>query len=391
MGEHADIWRTLGYSALLGALVVSLTNVGMSISKGEAMRKIVALYGTYGAGMALPLVILTLRVKNFFSMERIRKTAGTNRGLDFGEFLLVDERPHLIYYLGMILSTILLALLSGILYWNGNTMDVWVFALSFVIVLVIYMLSKNAISGSPHLARSLRIWSLIFALWWGTSFVVHIRDELERTYPTQFWEKFLGIPSVSMVLFAAMMFLFSGILWRMDSYFSTRNRGPFSALSIAFMAAGIASVFPPMWVFFSATALNLMLLFLILSNILVMIFILSFILHLGGKEILITNRRIVLIGNFLVSSLREHPYESVMSIGVREGPLGRRFGYGDLIFTVKNGKKRETFIVRGIRNPHLIKNTVLSMSSNKRIGEEYLRMPWTSGIPKNSHTNAVIY
>ena len=295
------------------------------------------------------------------------------------------------YFAGMFASTALLLLFSALLYCCGNMIDIWVLGISLILVLLIYILSKSALSGSPHLNRSVRIWSLIFSFWWGASLVVEMRNEIERIYPINFWEKFLGIPSVSIILFAAILFLFSSILWRVDTYVSRKNRGPFSAISISFMGAGIASVFPPMWVFFSSTTLHLLLLLLILSNIIVMGFIISFLLHLGGKEVLITNRKIVLIRNFLGYSLREHPYESIISIGIREGVLGRRFGYGDLIFAVKNGKRKETFIVHGIRNPLLIKNTVLSMSSNRKIEDEYLKMPWTSGFPRKSYNGATTY
>ena len=150
VGEHTNLWRTLGYSALLGGLIVSLTNVGISFSTGEEIKKMVALYGAYGAGMSLPFVILMGKMRNFFSMEGWQKNLGTKRPLDFGEFLLVNERPHLMYFAGMFASAALLLLFSALLYCCRNMIDIWVLGLSLILVLLIYILSKSALSGSPN-------------------------------------------------------------------------------------------------------------------------------------------------------------------------------------------------------------------------------------------------
>lgn len=387
MGEHGKTWEILGYSALLGAIFISLTRIVTAFSSSEYMEKSMALYGMYGVWISIPLVISSYRLKKFFSIGlRNRKAEG---GFQFGEFLLADERPHPMYYLGIGVSIALLLVLSFILY-HKNIFDIYALLISIAITYSVYLFSKKKLFNNHYMKISIRIWSMMFAIWWSMSFINILRYRINEEYPLQFWEKLIGIPSTSFLIFSAILFIFGSIFWRIDTYIYKENRGPVSAVSIVFMGAGIASVFPPVWMIFSESVVYLTLFAFILSNLILTVIFASFLMR-SNVRINVTTRRIMISSKFIGEEVREYPYDYLLSVGIRKGILGRYFDYGDLIFTVKKRDGRKTIVLHGIKNPLLIKNTILAMSSRNNGYEEYLRRPWVSGIENHKNSPLQTY
>ncbi len=392
MRGQRDIWKTLGYTALLAAIFISIVNIAVACSRTEEMKKSVLGYGLYGMLASLPMVMISEKLGRFFSSagtRKIKSDKGSKEDgseLKFGEFLLIDERPSVLYFagalLGLLLSGIVVAFL---LFSNGYIFNVDALAASFILIEASYILSKNPVKENPYLRKVWKIWALSSALWWGMALIHILKVRVEQTYPTQFWEKFMGIPPISMILFAFILFLFSSIFWHTDSYLSL-NRGPVSALSIVFMAAGIAAIFPPLWIVFSTGSIYILIGIFIVVDLLLTALLLSFSFYRGGMGFMLTNRRIMLSKNFLVRELKEYLYDSILSVDVNQGFVGKHFDFGDLKFTVKREDTKINFTLYGVKNPMLVRNTVLAMSSKENdVLDEYEKKPLTSGIDSTGY------
>jgi uncharacterized membrane protein YdbT with pleckstrin-like domain len=172
---------------------------------------------------------------------------------------------------------------------------------------------------------------------------------------------------MAMLLFAPMLFLLSAIIWRIDGYLSGRHsRTPLGTVSIIFMVAGIAALFHPIWFLFSENVRELFFYGMMLTGFVLWVMLAVFLHYKGGMKFIFTNRRIITAKRFMGVDINEHPYDRIMSVELHQGILGRHFGYGDLRFRVKRGKSIISFSVHGVKNPVLVKNTVIALSRNKK-------------------------
>lgn len=387
MRGRIDVWKTAGYAALLGALVVAMVEVGLACAATEVMKKSVVEYGLYGISASLPAVTLSEKLKLFFSSGRTRKIKSRIRRekeyseLEFGEFLLIDERPSISYFTGVLPGLLLSSLVVAFLIFSDmNIFNMSILIVSFIFIEISYLLSKKAVNMNFYMRKVWSIWALFFALWWGMAMIYVLKFYVEQTYHIQLWEKMLGIPPLSTILFAFILFLFSSIFWRADSYLS-RNRGPFSALSIVFMAAGIAAIFPPLWTVFSTSSIYLLGYAFIITHLFFTGLLFIFAVYRGGMRFMFTSRRIILSKNFIISDLKEYPYDRILSIDVSQGFLGKHFDFGDLKFTLKRERTKEKLIIHGIKNPMLVRNTVIAIASKEKdVLDWYGNKAWTSGI-----------
>ena len=405
MGEHSTTYKTLGYAALISALLVGVINVILSFNISEGLEREVITYGLYGIFASVPMVILAGKSREFMDMgsgkKRIfrRKKESSDVELEPNEFVLVDTRPHKMHFvkstLALVAITVLFFALS-IAYMSYPTMDDdywWARFLVFTGTLAIMARIPygSAFPKSSYIAHTARIWTMVFALWWGMSAATLMKIRGEGAYPRAFWEQLLGLPPVAMVMFAIILFIFSGMLWRIDSYVSKNEHGPIGAISIIMLAAGIAAIFPPLWAVFSEQTIHFLFAALVSSTLIYWILLALFSYYKGGVKFLFTTKRIITIKDFLGREVQEHPYDSIISVEILQGMLGERLSYGDLRFIVRRGRIKVGFTVHGIKNPVLVKNTVMALSSRERIRRKKGKARSSKNRPKDREESVRYY
>ncbi len=372
MGEKKSLWEVLGYAAMLSAVIAGLIRIFVSIS-GEDMDRYVIRYGLMGIFSSFPALVTLIRLREFAGVPAKRRKTNKKIKTDIepGEYIIVDTRPHPVYFIKLYLSSSLAMALAAYLIAFSVNISASVsenaglfFLVSMVLASTVHILSINALKANRYLHSLEKAWSILFSVLWSAFLISNIKSIFDRTYPVEFWEKFLGIPSLALVLLAIILFITSSILWRLDAYLSKRERGPLGAASIVMMCGGIAVLFPPVWALFSSGTLREMLWLFLFVDVVLTLSIAGFATHRGGIRFMVTTKRIVYIQDFLMRYVREYPYSSIVSVKVVQGVIGRIYGYGDLRFEVNAGRRRLAFTMHGIKNPELVKNTVLSMCDN---------------------------
>ena len=384
-----DYYRSLGYAVLLSSFVIAVLNVVLSygLAKGheiDALR-----YAIYVIMASFPIVVVGGTISRLISHKKgreyflIPKKEGEKRLLRIrrDEMIMVDTSPHILYFMKLAVALGLITLLFFILsssyqpekemndaYWWWKLLTI-----SGILVFFSYILSIDMLPHSSYILSFAHTWSLIYAFWWGITAAGVMKVQVEMAYPRAFWEKFLGLPSLAMIMFSIILFLFSSMLWRIDRYLSGKETGPLGTISITLMAAGIAALFPPMWFLFSPTVRNTFFMAAIGLTLVYWLLLSLFLYFKGGMKFVFTNQRIISIKDFLGREIQEHPYDSIISVEVFQGILGEKFDFGDLKFRIRRGKTVVSFTVHGIKNPVLVKNTVIALSSKKKRMKKMLK------------------
>ncbi len=380
--KKESAYRNLAYAALLSSFVIAVLNIVLvfGFARGhevEALR-----YALYAIMASFPIVVVGSAIsrsishkkgKKYFLIPRKEGDKGLLR-IRRNEIIIADSSPHPLYFLklGIALGSVtFLFIFLSLSYETAPGLEVssWWWELLFVsgiLVFISYILSVEMFPRRSHMNSFAHAWSLVYAFWWGISAAGVMKIQVEMAYPRAFWEKFLGLPSIAMIMFAVILFLISGMLWRIDSYLSKRETGPIGTISITLMAAGIAALFPPLWFLFSRPVRNIFFLASVFLTLIFWLLLSLFLYYKGGMEFIFTNRRIISIKDFFGRDIKEHPYDSIISVETVQGILGERFNFGDLKFTVRRGKMEVGFTVHGVKNPALIKNTVLALSSRQQ-------------------------
>lgn len=377
--KNESIYRNLGYAALLSSFVIAVLNVVLIFGFAEGHELAVLRYTLYAIMASFPIVVVggalhrTISHKKgrkYFLIPRKERDKGILR-IRKNEFIIADSTPHPLYFFKLAIalgsSTFLFIFLS-LSYETAPGMEngLWwwkLLILSGILVFISYIFSIEMFPRNSYIASFAHTWSLIYAFWWGISAAGVMKIQVEMVYPQAFWEKFLGLPSIAMIMFAVILFLVSGMLWRIDSYLSGKEPGPIGTISLTLMAAGIAALFPPLWFLFSELVRNTFFLASIFLGLIFWLLLSLFLYYKGGMKFVFTNRRIISVRDFFGRDIREHPYDSILSVEIVQGILGERFDFGDLKFTVRRGKTKVGFTVHGVKNQALIKNMVLALSS----------------------------
>ena len=370
MAKQSDIWEAMGYTVLVGVLIAGIVRAALSVSSRE-LGYLVAEYGTLSIISSLPTVILVWRIREFLRFPTKFTKIEHDEGLAPGEYILVDTRPHRMYFIKLYSAIMLNAMLVFYLALISVSIDsidfgamVRFLGISLSLTLLIYGLSANALRANRYAFLMEKAWAISFAVLWSSLLVSDLKEAFESTYPTQLWERLLGIPSIAMILFGIILFISSSIFWKVETAMSVRDRGPLGAISITLMAGGIASLFPPAWVLFSSQARVVFFWMFFISSVALLAFMLVFVANRGGMEFMVTNRRIISVRDFLIKEVREYPYTSLISTEVIQGVLGRRYGYGDLRLRLRAGDGSiVSLTLHGITNPHLARNTLLCLSA----------------------------
>ncbi len=363
---------------LFSAMIFSFLNLLLVFDFGKAHGMEIFRYAVYAAMAIFPLIIIGSTVSSHFSLGKRRKSSLKDSvHMSKGEHLLLNTTPHPFYFAKLAvaiaaLAALMLYMLLASSYLAPITDAGWwwrVLAISGLASVFVYSASADLLPHNSILETVEHAWALFFAFWWSVSSTAVVKAQIELNYPKAFWEKFLGLPSLAMIMFAIILFLMSSMIWKIDRYISGKKATtPLGTISITLMAAGIAALFPPLWflfsdvvreTFFYATAMMTLLLWILLS---------AFLYYRGGIRFIFTNRRIIISKRFIGTYLDEHPYDDILSVELMQGFFGRNLSYGDLRFRVKRGNKIVKFTVPAVRNPALAKNmvTVLSKNGKKR-------------------------
>ena len=375
------IYRNLGYAVLLSSFVIAVLNVVLTygLAKGheiDAIRYtiyiIMASFPIVIVGGALSKVVSKKKGLEYFIIPKKRTEREILR-IKKNEIIVVDSSPHMMYFLKLGVALGLMTLLflfissayrnvpleeSG---WWWQTLII-----SGVLVILSYVLSTDMLPHHSYVLSFAHAWSMVYAFWWGITAAGVMKVQVEMSYPRAFWERFLGLPSLAMIMFSIILFLFSGMLWRIDSYLSKKEPGPLGTISITLLAAGIAALFPPMWFLFSKSVREIFFMATIGLTLIYWLLLSLFLYYRGGMKFVFTNIRIITVKDFLGREIHEHPYDSITSVDILQSPLGEYFDFGDLRFRVKRGKEMVRFTVHGIKNPVLVKNMVMALASREK-------------------------
>ncbi len=376
-----ETYRNLGYAVLLSSFVIAVLNVVLSFGLARGHEIDALRYAIYVIMASFPIVVVGSALSRMLSHKRgaeyflIPKKDSEREHLRIkkDEIIIVDSTPHPLYFLKLVMALGLMTLLF--LFLSASYADVplekslwwWrTLLISGVLVISSYLLSVDMLPHHSHLLSFAHAWSLIYAFWWGISAAGVMKVQVEMAYPRAFWESFLGLPSLAMIMFSIILFMVSAMLWRIDSYMSKKEPGPLATVSITLMAAGIAALFPPMWFLFSSSVRNTFFMAALGLTLIYWVLLILFIYYRGGIRHIFTNKRIISVRDFLGREIREHPYDSILSVEIFQGILGEIFDFGSLKFRVKRGRTIVSFTVHGIKNPNLVKNTVVALSRRKR-------------------------
>jgi hypothetical protein len=378
VGEEKNLLKMLGYTAMGSAIIVGVIQVLLALKPfGEYERETVE-YGLFAIFSFLPTMVAFQRGKSFFRVPSIggQKGGKEDYELEDGEYIVLDTRPHRMYFLKLyigIISAIILLIWMLDTYPIENykeNMTPAFLLISMLLASISHILLKNALKANRIMSFGNKFWSISFAVMWALMIIGYTIYIFSKIYPTQLWEKLIGIPSVSFVLLSLILFILSSVFWRIDMYLSDTNRGPIGAISITMILGGIALLFPPIKLIFSPAAITVSFLVFLTVDMLFVVSVFAFAIYRGGVRFIATNKRIISVKRFLSSDVVEYPYGNIGSIEVIRGFIGRKYDYGDLRIRFYNGKKSIYVTLHGIKNPELVKNSILSLS---RVFEEEQR------------------
>lgn len=101
-------------------------------------------------------------------------------------------------------------------------------------------------------------------------------------------------------------------------------------------------------------ASDIVLTFLLIGLLLIPIHILAYI----SNKFMITKNSVILKRGILSSDTVEIPFTKINSITIKQGPLGKMFGYGDILIMTGNDVSGIPF--KGIANPEQVKAKIQS-------------------------------
>ncbi len=374
MSGSDKIYRQLAGAALFSAMIFSFLNLLLVFDFAKGHEMALFRYSVYAAMAMFPLIILGSIISSTLSGPSKKKAKSRDTvHMARGEHLLLNTTPHPFYFLklaisiGMLMVLLLYFLLVSS--YSAPITDAWwwwtLLTISGIVASFAYLGSADLLPHHSYLEGMEHVWALFFAFWWSVTATAVLKAQIELNYPKAFWEEFLGLPSIAMMMFALILFLMSSMIWRIDRYFSGKRGSPLGTISITLMAAGIAALFPPLWFLFSPTVRNTFFYAIMIITLILWVMLSLFIYYKGGMRFIFTNKRIIVIKRFTGTDINEHPYDSIISVELMQGVFGRYFDYGDLKFRVKRGKKTVSFTVNGLRNPALARNMVLILSRKK--------------------------
>ena len=383
MDESDRLYKELAYSLLLSSLVIALLNLVLLFDIGRQHRMEALHYAIYAVMAAFPIVVVGSSLSRYIAHRRGRTYFLVPRSerekkifrIRPGELLLANTEPHPLYFLRLavgigVLTGLFFFLSMGGTYLEPAQNSGWWWNLlitSGILSIVVYSTTTDPLPRHSYIESLEHTWALFFSFWWSVSAAAVLKAQVEMQYPHAFWEEFLGLPSVAMIMFAIILFVTSSMIWRLDSYLSSREPSPLGTISVTLMAAGIAALFPPLWFLFSPVVRNVFFMGTIILTLVYWMLLSVFLYYKGGMKFIFTTRRMIVVKDFLGTDVSEHLYDSIISVELIQGPFGRYFNYGDLSFVVRRGKKRVGFTVHGIRNPVLVKNMALAMKNRRKI------------------------
>ncbi len=382
MSASDRLYRELAAAALISGIIIAGANMLMLYDFGKEHSMQLAKYAVYGVIASFPMVVVVSAIYRYLShlgnaeyflipkSDKERKILRIKKG----ESLLLDATPHPMYFLKLAIAVgMLMFFIIGMSLFNSEVRPledgVWwwkVLLSSGITALIVYSMSADLLPHQSYLESVEHAWALFLAFWWALTAVAVLKTQIEIQYPRAFWEDFFGLPSMAMMMFALILFLLSSMIWRVDSYLSGRKGAtPLATISITFMGAGIAAIFPPMWFMFSDAVRGMFFYAVMIISFVLWILLAVFLYYKGGMKFIFTSQRIITMKKFLGVDVNEHPYDSIISVELHQGILGRHFNYGDLRFRIKRGKKTVSFSVHGVKNPVLVKNTVMALRHKK--------------------------
>ncbi|MFW6142283.1 MAG: hypothetical protein ACOC53_06970 [Candidatus Saliniplasma sp.] len=263
---------------------------------------------------------------------------------------------------------ILLVTVEGI---RGDILTIYPMLIPLIgAISVIHIFSKNLFEPNGWQEFVEHTWIAFFTISVSISFMISLKGYVQSAYPKTLWETFLGLPfSLQTLMYFVILLLLGGILVRLGDMLHL-DSSPFKASGITLILVSMVFLIPqfqfiPLDYFHEiiTSAFSILLIFYGIVTA-------ALLYKDAGLRYIVTNEKVIKLNTNKLEKSVNYPLSRFKEIGVVQGILAKRFGYGNvnIIFSkVIKGRKRVNFcVLHGVKKPHLLANTIKALAEQKR-------------------------
>ncbi|MFO7792624.1 MAG: hypothetical protein R6W73_06545 [Candidatus Saliniplasma sp.] len=292
------------------------------------------------------------------------------------ETIMADTKLHPAFYFKIAVAAIL-SVLTGIFTLivtaegiRGDIFSIYPMLIPLIAVLsIIHLFSKNMFEPKGWREFLEHTWIAFFTIAVSISFMISLKNYVRSVYPRTLWETFLGFPfSLQTLMYFVILLLIGGIFIRLGDLIKL-DSSPFKASGITLVLVSMVFLIPqfqiiPLEYFHNLITSGFSILLIFYGLVTAMLLYKD-----AGLRYLVTNERIVKLNTHKLENSVVYPLYRFKDIGVVQGFLAKRFGYGNvniLFHKASKGRKRYDFcILHGVKKPHLLGNTIQVLAQRK--------------------------
>ncbi len=293
------------------------------------------------------------------------------------ETVMADTSIHPTFYFKIAVASmlsvltgffILLVTSEGI---RGDILTVYPLLIPLIVVIsVIHVFSKNLFEPNGWQEFMEHTWIAFFVISVSISFMISLKNHVQTAYPRTLWETFLGLPfSLQTVMFFIMLMFLGGIFIRIGDILRL-DSSPFKASGITLILVSMVFLIPQFQfipleylhqIITSAFSILLILYGIVTAALLY---------KDAGLRYIVTNERVIKLNTNKLEKSVNYLLSRFKKIGVVQGSLAKKFGYGNvnIVFsnTGKDQKKLTYCVLHGVKKPDQLADTIEALAEHKR-------------------------
>ncbi len=302
------------------------------------------------------------------------------------ETAMADTTIHPVFYLKISISSFLsvltglfvfLAISEGI---RGDILTIYPIILPLVFVISIIHLFSNDLFEPKGWGEFLEhTWIALFTISLSVSFMLSMKIYVQTNYPRTLWETFLGLPfSLQTIMYFIIMLLLGGVLVKIGDILQLRS-SPFKSSGITLVLVSMVFLIPQ----FQFIPLDHLHDLITKAFSIVLIFygvVTACLLYKdAGLRYVVTNERIIKLNTHKLENSYNYMLDRFKKVKVVEDTFAQKFGYGNVIVIlnkiVDGGKYVNLCVLRGVKKPHLLVDTIKALAESKKIKKVIRKKP----------------
>jgi len=387
LANHGENTGNIVFIVIIALISASIAGINLLTMFGIIRSPDILTYAVFIGLILIPSVIIGSALnKVFVEQKKVLKNileknleAGYKIGLkkisNRIERVLAERTIHPLFYFKIAVAS-MLSVLAGLLTFIISmeiTIETFLImnpVLIFLIFLlsIIHIFSKGLFKPNGWEEFLEHTWIALFTIALSISFMVFLKDHVRSAYPRSFWENFLGLPfSLQTIMFLIILLLIGGILIRLGDVLKF-DSSPFKASGVSLVLVSMFFLVPqfqfiPLETFFELIVFAFSI-FLILYGIFTTFLLYKY----ADVKYLVTSERLMVLKTNRLENSLTYPLNRFSNIGISQGSLEKKFGYGNvnILFRTSKRKKTEFCVLHGVKKPNLLANTIRSQGLRER-------------------------